>query len=61
MFESALPQDPWVHIILEITIIEWQTYAIEPQACKELGICFGKEVLEEFVEENLVFLLSQHF
>ena len=60
MLEARFLQDPRIHIILEMPVVEWQTYAIETQARKEFGIVFGEEVLEEFVEEEIIFLLAEN-
>lgn len=59
VFESAVLQNPRVHIILKMPVIEWYAYAIEPQTCKELCVLFHEKIFEEFVEKELLFLLSQ--
>jgi len=60
MLEARFLQDPRIHIILEMPVVEWQTYAIETQARKKLGVVFGEEVLEEFVEEEIIFLSAEN-
>ena len=42
-----------------MSVIEWQTYTIQPEARKELRICFHEKVLEELVEEEVILLLPQ--
>lgn len=61
MLESFFLQHARVHIIFEMTIVEWQTYAVQAQAGKEFGVCFGKEVFEELVEEKGVLFGTKDF
>jgi len=59
VLEPRFLQYPWVHVILKMSIIERQTYAIKPQTRKELGIVFHEEVFEELVEEEFLPFFSE--
>lgn len=60
VLESRLLQYSGVHIILEMSVVEWQTYAVEAQASKELGIILHEEVLQKLFEEEFLLLFSQN-
>jgi hypothetical protein len=58
MLKTRLLQYPGVHIILKMSVVEWQTDAIEAQTGKEFCIIFHEKVFEELVEEKFLFFLS---
>jgi hypothetical protein len=60
MFEATLLQHPWIHIILEMAVVEWQTDAIESLTGKEFRICLCEEVFQEFVKKELIFLFTKN-
>lgn len=59
MLESLLLQNPRVHIVFEVPIVERDAQAVQPQAGVELGVRVGEEILEPLVEEELVLLLAE--
>jgi hypothetical protein len=60
MLETPPLQDSRVHVILQVAIIEWNSDAIQAQACKIFGIGLSKEVPEPTIEEKIVLLLTKH-
>lgn len=60
VFEARFLQHPRVHIVLEVSIVEWQTDAVEAKAGKELGVPLHEEVFEELIEEELLLLFSEN-
>ena len=61
MFESTLFQHPWVHVILEMPVVEGYSYTVELQVREELGIFVSEKVFQPFFEEVFVFLFSENF
>ena len=61
MLEAILFEDKWVHVVLEMSVVEWYTNAVQFQAGKKLRVGFGEEVFEPLVEEEVVFILPKHF
>jgi hypothetical protein len=43
-----------------VSLVEWQTYAIEAQAGEELGIVLHEEVFEKLVKEEFLLVLSKN-
>lgn len=58
VFEATLLQDSRVHIVLEVSIIKRHSNTVQAKTGKELGIFFQEEVLQKFVEKELVILLA---
>ena len=59
MLEALLLEHSRIHVIFQVPIIERYPNAVEFQTGEELGIGFREEVLEPFVEEELIFLLPE--
>lgn len=47
MFKTLLFEDTGIHVILKMTVVDWQANAVQTKRSEELGILLGKEVLEE--------------
>ena len=60
MFEPRFLQHPWIHIILEMTVVEWQTKTVQPKLSEEFRIGIREEVLQPLIEEEFVLLRSQN-
>ena len=61
MLEAVFFEDTWVHVVLKMSVVERYMNAVQLQASKELRVGFGEEVFEPLVEEELVFVFSEHF
>jgi len=61
MLETLGLQHSWVHVILEMAVVERKTQAVKTFAGEEFGIFFGEKVLQPLVKEELVLLLAQYF
>lgn len=61
MLEPGFLQHPWIHIIFKMAVVERKTDAIQTQAGEELGIRILEEILEKFVEEELLLFLPENF
>lgn len=61
MLEPAFFQHPRIHVVFEMSIVEWQSQAVQTFGSEEFGIGVGEEVLEELVEEVVILLLSKNF
>lgn len=61
MLETAFLYDSGVHIVLKVSIVEWQSQAVQAFAGEKLRILLREEVLQEFVKEEFVLLLAQNF
>jgi len=61
MFESLSLKHSWVHVILEMAVVEGKAQAVQAFAGEELGILLGEEVLQPLVKEELVLFLTQDF
>lgn len=61
MLETRLLQHSRIHIVLKVSVIEWQTYTVQAQASKEFGIVLHEKVFEKLVEEEFLLFFSQDF
>lgn len=60
MLPSTFLDDPGIHVILKMMIVEGHPQAIEAQAPEKPGIGLGEEILEPLVEEVVVLLPTEH-
>jgi hypothetical protein len=60
VLEALLLKHAGIHVIFEMSVIEWDTNAIELQAREESRIGFGEEVFKPLVEKIIVFMLSEY-
>jgi len=61
MLESTRFQNPRIHVIFKVPVVERYPDAIETQTSKEFGIVFREEVLQELVKEEFLLLFPQYF
>jgi nucleoid-associated protein YejK len=55
VLETRLLEHSRVHIILEVTIVEWQTKTVETQGSKVLGVFITDVISPPSIGSRLVF------
>lgn len=50
VLEAGLLEDPWVHVVFEMPVIEGDTDAVQSKRFEELGIVFLEEIFEELAK-----------
>lgn len=59
MLKPFFPQDPRVHVVLEMMVVEGDPQAIQSLTRQELGICFREEVIKKFFKEKFILLWAE--